>query len=107
MSILSRISNFLIRKRIMSAVDYTALSAVADDIAANIRQAVAEIAAASNNATQVTQLQAELSTVNASLTQAQADLATSQSTVADLTAKLKAADDALAAALSQPAAPAA
>lgn len=91
------------RNKPMSAVDYGALSAEIDNIAANVQKVAAELANATATANQMTQLQAELSTANASLAQAQADLASSQSAVGDLTAKLKAADDALAAALPAPA----
>lgn len=107
MSILSTISHFLHRlckRRItMSAIDTTALSAEIDRLAANVATASAELSAATANAAQVDQLKAELSTAQADLATAQSDLAASQAAVTDLTAKLKAADDALAAVLPAPA----
>ncbi|RTL63541.1 MAG: hypothetical protein EKK41_23170 [Hyphomicrobiales bacterium] len=103
MNVLSAFIRLFRRNNPMSAVDFSALSAEIDNIAANVQKVAAELANATATANQVTQLQAELSTANASLAQAQADLASSQSAVGDLTAKLKAADDALAAALPAPA----
>jgi hypothetical protein len=76
----------------MSQIDYTGLAAEIANIGANVQRATAELQAATATAATVDQLKAE----NATL---QDDLTASQAAVADLTAQIKADDDALVAAL--------
>jgi uncharacterized protein YlxW (UPF0749 family) len=87
------------RKHNMSAVDFSASVAEAVRAAALVASATAEFSAATANAAQLTQLQAENATLQAQVASLQGDLSTSQASEADLAAKLKAANDALAAVL--------
>ena len=85
----------------MAIVDFSALNAELDNLAVNI-QKVAE-ALGANSAARIAELEAALATAQADAAAKQADLDASQAAEVDLTAKLKASNDALAA-LAPPAA---
>ncbi|TIR98738.1 MAG: hypothetical protein E5X19_05730 [Mesorhizobium sp.] len=75
-------------------------------IAPEVQRLKAAFAGKAASDAQTQQLEAELASTKAELSLAQASLATAEATEADLTAKLKAANDALAAAVPQAAEPA-
>ena len=86
----------------MAVVDFTALNAELDNLAVNI-QKVAEALGSNSGAARIAELEAALATSQADAAAKQADLDASQAAEVDLTAKLKASNDALAA-LAPPAA---
>lgn len=86
----------------MAIVDFSALNAELDNLAVNI-QKVAEALGANSGAARIAELETALATAQADAAAKQADLDASQAAEVDLTAKLKASNDALAA-LAPPAA---
>jgi predicted nucleic acid-binding Zn-ribbon protein len=82
----------------MAAVDFTALNAELDNLAANIAK-VATALGDSAAEQRIAQLEADLATAQADAAAKQADLEASQASEADIAAKFKAQNEALTALL--------
>ena len=87
----------------MAIVDFSALNAELDNLAVNIQKVAAALGAPTEAEARIAQLETELATAQADAAAKQADLDASQAAEVDLTAKIKASNDALAA-LAPPAA---
>ncbi|TGV15813.1 hypothetical protein EN816_00750 [Mesorhizobium sp. M8A.F.Ca.ET.173.01.1.1] len=83
----------------MAAVDFTALNAELDNLAANIAKVSNAIGAPAEAEARIAQLEADLATSQADAAAKQADLEASQASEADIAAKFKAQNEALAALL--------
>jgi septal ring factor EnvC (AmiA/AmiB activator) len=83
----------------MAQVDFSALNAELDNLAANIAKVSAAIGAPTEAEQRIAELEAQLVTAQGKADALQADLDASQAAEADIAAKFKAQNDAIAALL--------